>query len=148
MPRKLHLAHTCIPDEVLNDGIEWENDPAIQRAANELSRRMSRWLRAKEIIDADWRKDAEQRLAAVTTVIERDNLIDDLEAELEADRHADDETVANYLEQFAEIARRANAAWRKRAEEQLRKATAEINRSIARTERKAFEARGLIRGRR
>ena len=142
------IANTCVPDEAAQ--VIWDDDKqalADEEAYQQLGRRFQRWLRAKAIIDADWKAEAEARLAAVSPGIETDNLLAKLDAELEADRTADDAAVTVYLESLAEIVRRANDAWRERAQKRLLGVTMKINASDARDERKLLEARGLVRGR-
>jgi len=135
----------CVPDDAVKGGISWDDsleatreDKAYAKAARDLNRRWARWLKAKAIIDADWKKDAERRLAAVTEEIERDKLLNDLEEELAADRAADAKVEIEYLNQLAQIIEKRKAAWLEAAKKRLARATAEINRDIVKREKLKF----------
>ena len=66
-----------LPDDVLHDGIEWDDDPDVVSLAH----RFGQWLTAEKLIDADWRRDALKQIAAVTDEIETGLLLNKLEDE-------------------------------------------------------------------
>jgi hypothetical protein len=114
-----------IPDDV--GQIEWQDDPSVVKAARDLQHRWHRWLKMKEIIDADWKANAEKELAAVSGEVETGLLLARLEAERIADQTADATTTQKYLDELLAI---RDKAWRSQAEQRLAAATRTINADI------------------
>jgi hypothetical protein len=132
--RKLrHLGNTCVPDDV--GEVEWADDPSIAKAAKDLAHRWHRWNRMKEVIDADWKRDAERQVAAVTDSVEAGLLMNRLDAERESNEKADAVATERY---FAELKALHDRVWMERAKKRLAAATRSINSDIARKERRLF----------
>ena len=132
--RKLrHLGNTCVPDDV--GEVEWADDPSIAKAAKDLAHRWHRWNRMKEVIDADWKRDAERQVAAVTDSVEAGLLMNRLDAERESNETADAAETDKY---FAELAALHDRVWMEQAKKRLAAATRSINKDIARKERRLF----------
>lgn len=136
----------CVPDSerdlVWDDSEAARKDEiAFNRAANELSRRFTRLLRIQREMDAEWRAWAEKQLAAVTEEVERDALIEKLDAERQADLQADAEIVDKYFEQLAALVKKRNDAWLANARKQLAIETAKINADTVAHERRVFGIR-------
>jgi len=146
----------CVPDDAVKGGIVWEDsaeaqaeDRAFRHAANELAKRRSEWLRVKAELDADWLRNAEAELAAVSGDVERDQLLERIDARLTADEELSRKQEQEYLEAVAALIReraaRANKEWLAAAQKKLAAATAAITRDIVRHEREVF---GIKRKRR
>jgi hypothetical protein len=99
------------------------------------------WYAAKKMIDDEWKKEAERRLAAVTGEVQRDLLLNHLEAELEATQNADRIEEEKFLERLAAAAKKSREAWRAKAQKALDAATKSINADIVRRERLKFLGR-------
>jgi hypothetical protein len=124
------IGNTALPDDVLRDGLIFDDSAQARRdeaAAKALAHRWNRWLKMKEIIDADWRKNALAELEAVTGEVETGVILARLEAERIADQTADAVTTQKYLEELAAI---RDKTWRDRAGQQLAAATQSINKDI------------------
>jgi hypothetical protein len=124
----------CLPNDVLKCGIEFDDDNAVI----ELELMWSEWHAAKKMIDEEWHRDAVRRLAAVTGEVQRDLLLNHLEAEREANENADSVEIEAYLKNLEAAAKRSREAWRVRAQARLDRATKDINAEIARRERLIF----------
>jgi hypothetical protein len=124
----------CVPDDVLKSGIEFDDDNAVI----ELELMWQEWYAAKKMIDDEWHRDAVRRLTAVAGEVERDLLLNHLDAELEANQNADNREIETYLESLAAAAKRSREAWRVKAQKALDRVTKEINRDIVRAERLRF----------
>ena len=96
------------------------------------------WYAAKRVIDEEWRKDAERRLAAVSGEVAQGILLNHLDAELEANLNADRIEEEKFLDALAAATARSRKAWRVRAQARLDHATKDINAEIARRERLIF----------
>jgi hypothetical protein len=129
------LGGTCVPDDVDVRTIEWEDPPGIVKAAKDLQHRWHRWNRMKEVIDADWKRDAERQIAAVTDSVETGILLNRLEAERESNERADAAETDKY---FAELKALHDRVWMEQAKKRLAAATRSINKDIARKERRLF----------
>jgi hypothetical protein len=129
------LGGTCVPDDVDVRTIEWEDPPEIVKAAKDLQHRWHRWNRMKEVIDADWKRDAERQIAAVTDSVETGILLNRLEAERESNEAADKIATDKY---FQELKALHDRVWMERAKKRLAAATRSINKDIARKERRLF----------
>lgn len=115
--KKPHVGNTCIPDELLRDGITWDGDAQARlddkkyaKACHELDCRWRRWNKAKRRIETDWKRNAEKQLLEVTDSVELGLLLNHLDDEREANEKADALAVENYLNQLAAlIARRKSS---------------------------------------
>lgn len=124
-----------MPNDVLTGGgIEFDDDPAVL----DLERRWAEVRRVGKEIDEDWRRTAIQQLNAVTTEIERDQLLAKLEEQQQVKWEAERALEQKYLDKLLVIVKRSRDAWKKKAQERLDRATAEINRDLARRERLKF----------
>jgi hypothetical protein len=124
----------CIPNDCAIGGIEWDDSSSVV----ELELMWQEWYAAKNMIDDEWKRDAERRLAAVTGEVARDLLLNRLDAELEANRNTDRIEEEKFLERLAAAAKRSREAWKKRAQKKLDRVTKEINSDIVRRERLRF----------
>lgn len=119
--------------------MEWNDDPEVVS----LEQRWQRWIAAKRLIDDDWKRDAEQQVAAVTDEIETGVLLARLEAERESNATADAAITEKYFQELAAVYDRL---WKRQAEKRLRAATKKINADIARKERRLFPFLRAVRG--
>jgi hypothetical protein len=123
-----------VPNDCAVGGIEWDDSSSVV----ELELMWQEWYAAKKMIDDEWKRDAERRLAAVTGEVERGILLNHLEAELEANRDADRIAEEKFLDRLAAAAARSREAWRARAQAALDRVTKDINADIVRRERLRF----------
>jgi hypothetical protein len=148
MRKRRHIGNTCVPDDLLHDGIVFDDDAqarrddeAYRKACQDLDRKWQAVKRAGEEIERSWRAEAIARLEAAAVEIDRDRkkqLMDDLAEEERQLKEADDRRVAQYLESLAAIVKRRNDAWLVEAKKRLDRATRSINKDIARKERELF----------
>jgi hypothetical protein len=123
-----------VPNDCAVGGIEWDDSSSVV----ELELMWREWYVAKKMIDDEWKRDAERRLAAVTGGVERDILLNHCEAELEVNRNVDRIEEEKFLDRLAAAAARSREAWRVKAQKALDRVTKEINRDIIRAERLKF----------
>jgi len=124
----------CVPNDCAVGGIEWDDSSSVV----ELGLMWQEWYVAKKMIDDEWKRDAERRLAAVTGEVEKDLLLNYLDAELEANVNADRIEEEKFLDRLAAAAARSREAWRARAQAALDRVTKDINADIVRRERLTF----------
>lgn len=116
----------CLPDDVLRDGIAWEDDRQEASYRAECQELEKKWqaVRVVEVeITAAWRRDAERQLAEVAPSIERDQndlLLSRLDEQMAARQAAEDAITAKYLE---ELAAARDRMWKKQATKRLAAAT-------------------------
>jgi hypothetical protein len=123
-----------VPNDCAVGGIEWDDSLSVV----ELELMWQEWYAAKKMIDDEWKRDAQRRLAAVTDEVERDMLLNHLDAELEKNRNADRIEEEQFLDRLAAAAARSREAWRARAQAALDRVTKNINADIVRRERLMF----------
>jgi len=123
-----------VPNDCAVGGIEWDDSSSVV----ELGLMWQEWYVAKKMIDDEWKRDAERRLAAVTGEVEKDLLLNYLDAELEANVNADRIEEEKFLDRLAAAAARSREAWRARAQAALDRVTKDINADIVRRERLTF----------
>jgi hypothetical protein len=120
-----------LPNDVLTGGgIEFDDDPAVL----DLERRWAEVRRVGKEIADDWLRVAVQQLNVVTTEIAHDQLLTKLEVQQRVKWEAERALEQKYLDALLVIVKRSRDAWKKKAQERLDRATAEINRDLARRE--------------
>jgi hypothetical protein len=137
-------------DDVLREIAEAEflTQPAEDKQLRMLEQRWQTWLRQKDKLDADFRRQSLARVAAAAKEINADRLKAALEQEEEkrlAYFQSDAEENAKYVAALTAAIKKQAAdrisAWRTEAEAHLRRATASINADIVAKERKLFGVR-------
>jgi hypothetical protein len=131
MRRQRRRLPPCLPNDVLTGGgIEFDDDPAVL----DLERRWAEVRRVGKEIADDWLRVAVQQLNVVTTEIAHDQLLTKLEVQQRVKWEAERALEQKYLDALLVIVKRSRDAWKKKAQERLDRATAEINRDLARRE--------------
>jgi hypothetical protein len=125
-PRNLS---SCLPDQVLRDGVSWQPDWA------EIE--WEKYLVAKATYEAEYWAAQHQKLAEIARLIDQDKREQEI-----ADHYL--AVDAWWIEQRA----KEQEAWRQRELAKLAKIGKEIQRDAVQLERVTLERRGVVRGRR